>query len=278
MQTAPRLSHLSYIFGVFAICFSDDRVVVIAATNRPDALDPALRRAGRFDREIEIGIPTENKRREILQRMLTSIPHSITEEELTQIASVTHGYVGADLQSICREAAIHALQRWQKQLQTRTMESKEEKTADDSASSSPSSSFDSLLICHSDLVSAVSSVRPSAMREVVLDVPKVSWDDIGGQIQVKQKLKEAVEWPLQNPQAFIRLGITPPKGILLYGPPVSWQNYEICTTRCCSVYSCFDCVLQQGCSKTLLAKALANESSRNFIAVKGPEVNGKVID
>jgi len=225
---------------------SSDRVLVIAATNRPDSLDPALRRAGRLDRELEIGIPNEIKRLDILKRILTRMPHNITQQELSVIASVTHGYVGADLKALCREAALAALERWQQQQlgqQSSVVDSTE------SSLPTPTSPFSSLNLLPVDFSSALKRVEPSAMRSVVVDVPKISWSDIGGQAEIKQKLKEAVEWPLNHPEAFLRLGIQPPKGILLYGPP--------------------------GCSKTLLAKALANESSRNFLAVKGPELFSK---
>lgn len=223
--------------GGAAEATSGDRVVVIGATNRPDALDTAMRRAGRFDREIEIGIPNETKRRDILQRMLRNMPHTLTTNEVHQVASVTHGYVGADLKALCREAALVALDRWQR--------------AHPEWAASLASSPSSLALTAGDFLSALPGVKPSAMRSLVVDVPRVSWTDIGGQEDVKQQLKEAVEWPLQHPEAFLRLGIQPPKGILLYGPP--------------------------GCSKTLMAKALASESSRNFIAVKGPELFSKYV-
>ncbi|KAL6072620.1 AAA+-type ATPase [Balamuthia mandrillaris] len=214
------------------IITSTNQVIVIAATNRPNALDPALRRAGRFDNEIEIGIPTEEGRREILEVVLASMPHSLLPEDVAAIAAITHGFVGADLTALCREAALNALNK----LSSLTEES-------------IAASLEALTISLTDIKEALKVVRPSAMREVVVDVPKVNWIDIGGQEDTKQKLKEAVEWPLKHPEAFQRMGIRPPKGILLYGPP--------------------------GCSKTLMAKALATESGCNFIAIKGPELFSK---
>ncbi|KAJ3122680.1 spermatogenesis associated protein 5 [Nowakowskiella sp. JEL0407] len=202
-------------------------VVVIAATNRVNAIDDALRRPGRFDRELEIGIPTPKDRVEIMRVHLKNSAHSITDEEIESIAfQKLHGYVGADIAAVCREAAVRALKRSIKQSNT-----------------------DTLRITFEDLNNAVGDVRPSAMREVMIEVPKVKWTDIGGQEHVKQKLKEAIEWPLKHPEAFARFGIRPPKGILMYGPP--------------------------GCSKTLMAKALATEGGLNFLAVKGPELFSK---
>ncbi|KAI8047304.1 P-loop containing nucleoside triphosphate hydrolase protein, partial [Syncephalis plumigaleata] len=201
--------------------------VVIGATNRPNALDDALRRPGRFDREIEIGIPNAEARFGILTALLRETPHKATVEELRRLAAITHGYVGADLAAVCREAGLKAIQRTIHQ----------------------GNDEQSLVIQLNDLESAVAETRPSAMREITVEVPTVRWIDIGGQDDIKQKLKESVEWPLQHPEAFLRLGIQPPKGILLYGPP--------------------------GCSKTLMAKALATESGLNFMALfsKWPYVN-----
>ncbi|RKP09636.1 P-loop containing nucleoside triphosphate hydrolase protein [Thamnocephalis sphaerospora] len=203
------------------------RIVVIAATNRPNALDDALRRPGRFDREVEIGIPNADARLSILETLLRRTPHTATSSEVGELAAITHGYVGADLAAVCREAGLKAIKR-------------AVRVGDDVAS---------LAVTFADLRNAVAETRPSAMREIAIEVPKVRWDDIGGQDEIKQKLKESVEWPLQHADAFLRLGIRPPKGILLYGPP--------------------------GCSKTLMAKALATESGLNFIAVKGPELFSK---
>ncbi|ORZ24187.1 P-loop containing nucleoside triphosphate hydrolase protein [Absidia repens] len=201
------------------------RVVVLGASNRPNALDEALRRPGRFDREVEIGIPTSAARLEILGAILKSIPNSVSSQELEVMAGQLHGYVGADLAAVCREAGLKCIRR--------------------------SAHLDASQLCVNvnDMKEAISEIRPSAMREILLEVPKVYWNDVGGQDNIKQRLKESVEWPLQHPEAFSRLGIRPPKGILLYGPP--------------------------GCSKTLMAKALATEAGSNFIAVKGPELFSK---
>lgn len=205
-------------------------VLVIGATNRPDALDPAIRRPGRFDREIEIGIPNATGRREILDALLRNTPHSIPAGAVGQVAAVTHGYVGADLAAVCNEAGMLAARR-------AIQSTKAGGSAVPAAITEP------------DLRAGLQRVRPSAMREVYVDVPTVRWTDIGGQDGAKQELREAVEWPLKHPEAFTRMGIRAPRGILLYGPP--------------------------GCSKTLMAKALATESSLNFLAVKGPEVFSK---
>ncbi|KAI9481244.1 MAG: P-loop containing nucleoside triphosphate hydrolase protein [Benjaminiella poitrasii] len=207
----------------------NNRVVVIGATNRPNALDEALRRPGRFDREVEIGIPTADARLSILKTILKKIPHSLSNEELETLANKSHGYVGADIAAVCREAGLKCIKRC--------------------AASISLMSEDNLAVNIQDMTEAMTEIRPSAMREIMLEVPKVYWSDIGGQGDIKQRLKESVEWPLQHPEAFVRLGIRPPKGILLYGPP--------------------------GCSKTLMAKALATEAGSNFIAVKGPELFSK---
>ncbi|KAI9357044.1 P-loop containing nucleoside triphosphate hydrolase protein [Zopfochytrium polystomum] len=205
---------------------SHDGIFVLAATNRPHVIDEALRRPGRFDREIEIGIPTPSARLDILSRLVQGVPNNLTLDNLKHIASVTHGFVGADLAGVVREAGMRAIRRIKSGGQSQTVE-----------------------ITFQEAMEAVGSVRPSSMREIMLEVPKVLWSDIGGNDEIKQKLKEAVEWPLKHPEAFSRFNIRPPKGVLLYGPP--------------------------GCSKTLLAKALATESGLNFLAVKGPELFSK---
>ncbi|KAL4264713.1 AAA family ATPase [Pleurotus pulmonarius] len=208
------------------------RVVVIGTTNRPNAIDPALRRPGRFDREIEVGIPDAEDRLAIIEVLLHRTPHSISHDELRAIASRAHGYVGADLSAVVREAGTIAIKRWLAS----------SSTAD--ASSNPTMEL-------ADLVAALPTVRPSAMRSLFVESPPIKYADIGGQASVIQKLKEAVEWPLVHPEAFQRLGVKPPKGILLYGPP--------------------------GCSKTVLARACACESGVNFLAVKGPELLNKFV-
>jgi len=212
-------------------------VVVIAATNRPNAIDPALRRPGRFDREVEIGVPDKNGRKEILQIHTRHMP--LTEDvSLDELANITHGFVGADLQALCKEAAMHALRRVLPEL-----------TGIDENEPIPDEVLKKLQVTKEDFEYALRMVEPSAMREVLIEVPKVKWDDIGGLEKVKESLKESVEWPLKNPEVFERIGIEYPKGILLYGPP--------------------------GCGKTLLAKAVANESEANFISVKGPQLLSK---
>ncbi|XP_051900077.1 ribosome biogenesis protein SPATA5 isoform X2 [Pristis pectinata] len=214
---------------------SQGQVLVLGATNRPHALDPALRRPGRFDKEIEIGIPNAADRLDILKKFLKNIPISLTEKELVHIADGAHGYVGADLVAVCKEAGLHALRR----------------ALGECCNPSDSKLAGSVKITFNDFLQAMNDVRPSAMREVTIDVPKVSLSDIGGMENVKLKLRQAVEWPLKHPESFARMGIQPPKGILLYGPP--------------------------GCSKTMIAKALANESGLNFLAVKGPELMSKYV-
>ncbi|KAK4053489.1 AAA+-type ATPase [Microbotryomycetes sp. JL201] len=211
------------------------RVVVIAATNRPNAIDPALRRPGRFDREIEIGVPDAASRLSILQVLLRKVPHDVDESALGSIASRTHGFVGADLASLIHSAGLSAIKR----------------TYSAMISVTNATSLSDQRLTLDDLEHALLSTRPSAMREVFLETPKVYWSDIGGQTNVKARLRESVEWPLLHPEAFKRLGVKPPRGVLLYGPP--------------------------GCSKTLIAKALATEGGLNFIAVKGPEVFNKYV-
>jgi len=210
-------------------------VIVIGATNRPDALDPALRRPGRFDREVEIGIPDREGRNEIIQIHTRGMPLG-EEIELTQIAEITHGYTGADLEALSREAAMKALRRYLPQIDL------EEKRI-------PHEVLDEMEVTNDDILDAFREVTPTAMREVYIEAPNVPWDQVGGLEEVKQNLVEAVEWPLKNPEMFKRLGITPPKGILLHGPP--------------------------GCGKTLLAMAVATESQANFISIRGPEVFSK---
>ncbi|NXY04598.1 SPAT5 protein, partial [Pteruthius melanotis] len=214
---------------------SEGQLLVLGATNRPHALDAALRRPGRFDKEIEIGIPNAQDRLDILLKLLKKVPHSLTAEQLAQLADSAHGYVGADLAALCKEAGLYALRR---------ALGKRPNLLDTEVAGS-------VMIAFNDFLQGMNDVRPSAMREVAIDVPKVSWSDIGGLEDVKLKLKQAVEWPLKHPESFIRMGIQPPKGVLLYGPP--------------------------GCSKTMIAKALAHESGLNFLAVKGPELMNKYV-
>lgn len=210
------------------------KVIVIGATNLPDMLDPALRRPGRFDREIRIGVPDRNGRKEILQIHTRSMPKS-KDFDIDYLADVTHGFVGADLAALAREAAMNALRRYLPEI--------------DLEKPIPTEVLEKMEVTMDDFKKALKDIEPSAIREFFVEVPKVTWNDIGGLEEVKQALREAVEWPLERPDAFKRMGIKPPRGILLYGPP--------------------------GTGKTLLAKAVANESSANFLSIKGPEILSK---
>ncbi len=213
---------------------SRGQVVVIGATNRPDSLDPALRRPGRFDREIEIGVPDSEERKEVLEIHTRNMPLS-EDVDLDKIANTTHGFVGADLESLCKEAAMRVVRRILPEIQN-----------DEEI---PKEVMEKIVVTGDDFKNAQKEIQPSALREVLVQIPDIKWDDIGGLEDVKQELKEAVEWPLKHPETFQRLGIRPPKGTLLYGIP--------------------------GTGKTLLAKAVASESEANFISVKGPELLSK---
>ena len=215
---------------------SRGKVVVIAASNMPNVLDPALRRPGRFDREIEIGVPGKKARLEILKIHTRNMPLD-KRVDLVKIADVTHGFVGADLAALSKEAAMIVLRKVLPDLKL------------DEEEPIPKDVLERMIIKPEDFVEALKVVRPSAMREFLVEVPNVKWEDIGGLGEVKQELIEMVEWPLKNSDAFKRLGIKPPKGILLYGPP--------------------------GTGKTLLAKAVANESEANFILVKAASLLSK---
>jgi transitional endoplasmic reticulum ATPase len=215
---------------------SRGKVVVIAATNIPNSVDPALRRPGRFDRELEIGVPQVEGREKILQIHTRNMPLD-DEVNLHGLAENTHGFVGADLESLTKEAAMNVLRRLLPEIQLDEDETIDKET------------LDKLKIHPDDFKEAMKSVRPSALREVFIETPEVSWEDVGGLHDVKQELQEAVEWPLSHKDDFTRLGVKPPKGVLLYGPP--------------------------GTGKTLMAKAVANESNANFLAVKGPELLSK---
>ena len=214
---------------------SRGKVVVIAATNRPDSIDPALRRPGRFDREIEIGIPDQQGRSEILNIHTRGMP--IDEKvNLDQIARVTHGFVGADLEVLAKEAAMRSLRKILPDL-------------DLEAEKIPAEILQKIIITDNDFKDALKEVRPSALREVLVQVPNVTWEDVGGLESLKEELYEAVEWPLKHKEAFEYTDVATPKGILLYGPP--------------------------GTGKTLIAKAVAHTSESNFISIKGPELLSK---
>ncbi|RLG44301.1 MAG: AAA family ATPase, partial [Thermoproteota archaeon] len=210
-------------------------VIVIGATNRPEALDPALRRPGRFDREIEIGVPDKNGRKEILMIHTRNVPLA-EDVNLEELAEITYGFVGADLAALVREAAMAALRRVLPQI-------------DLESETIPLEILEQLIVKKSDFQEALKLIQPSAMREIYIEIPNVKWEDIGDLEQVKRELIDLIEMPLKHPKTFERIGIDPPKGILLYGPP--------------------------GCGKTLLAKAIANESEANFISIKGPELLSK---
>lgn len=211
------------------------KVVVIGATNRINAIDPALRRPGRFDREIELGVPDRNGRLDILQIHTRGMPLE-KDVNLERLADITHGFVGADLHALAKEAAIRALRRILPEI-------------DLSAESIPADILNKIIVKMQDFIDVVNEMEPSAMREVFVEVPDVKWEDIGGLEAIKQELREAVEWPLKYQGMFAYADATPPKGILLYGPP--------------------------GTGKTLMAKATANESEANFISIKGPELLSK---
>ncbi|MBD3248504.1 CDC48 family AAA ATPase [Candidatus Woesearchaeota archaeon] len=215
---------------------SRGKVVVIAATNVPNILDPALRRPGRFDREIEIGVPSKKGRLKVLKIHTRNMPLA-KDVNLKELANITYGFVGADLAALSKEAAMIVLRRILPDLNLK----EEESISQDF--------LEKLNITQDDFIRALKSVRPSAMREVLVEVPNVSWKDVGGLKDVKQELEEAVEWPLKKPKSFKKMGVRPPRGILLYGAP--------------------------GTGKTMLAKAVANESKANFILVKGPELLSK---
>ncbi|MEM4239052.1 MAG: AAA family ATPase, partial [Nitrososphaerota archaeon] len=214
---------------------SRGQVIVIGATNRPNALDPALRRPGRFDREIEIGIPDKKGRKEILQIHTRGMPLA-SDVDLEKLAEMTRGYTGADIAALCREGAMKCIRRI-----LPSIDFNEERISPEI--------LNSLEVTMKDFHEAYREITPTALREVEIETPTVRWEEVGGLFEVKQRLVEAIEWPLKYPEKFERMGIKPPKGILLYGPP--------------------------GCGKTLLAKAIATESESNFVTIKGPEIYSK---
>ena len=212
-----------------------DNVVVIGATNRRDALDPALRRPGRFDREIEIGVPDREGRSEIMDVHTRQMPIA-DDFDVAWVLDNTYGFVGADLAALVREAAMRALRRYLPEIDL------DEETL-------PPEGLEKMEVCMDDFKEAIRDIEPSALREIYVEVPEVGWDAVGGLLEVKDRLKESVEWPLTKPELFEHFGIKPPRGIVLFGAP--------------------------GTGKTLLAKAIANEAQANFISIKGPELISK---
>ncbi|MFC6753667.1 CDC48 family AAA ATPase [Halorubrum tibetense] len=212
-------------------------VVVIGATNRVDAIDPALRRGGRFDREIEVGVPDRDGRKEILQVHTRNMP-LVDGIDLDEYAENTHGFVGADLESLAKESAMHALRRIRPELDLES----DEIDAD---------VLNSIQVTETDFKQAMKGIEPSALREVFVEVPDVTWDQVGGLEDTKERLRETIQWPLEYPEVFDELDMQAAKGVLMYGPP--------------------------GTGKTLLAKAVANEAESNFISIKGPELLNKFV-
>merc|ERR1711915_1056797 len=208
------------------------QTVVIAATNRPNTIDTALRRFGRFDRELDIGVPDDNGRLEIL-RIHTKNMKLAEDVKLEEISANTHGFVGADLAQLCTEAALTCIREKMDLIDL------EEETIDAEV-------LDSMAVTMEDFRFAMGKSTPSAIRETVVEVPSVTWDDVGGLENVKRELQELVQYPVEHPEKFLKFGMMPSKGVLFYGPP--------------------------GCGKTLLAKAIANECQANFISIKGPEL------
>lgn len=214
---------------------SRGRVIIIGATNRPNAVDPALRRPGRFDRELEMKVPGEQGRLEILQIHTRKMPLD-DGIALNEIARITHGYVGADIASLVRETGMFALRRYLPEINVEAEEIDPDL-------------LDSMYVIDKDFDDAFKEIIPSGIREVFVEIPSIHWHDVGGLAYTKQQLIESVEWPIKNPKAYERMGVNPPSGVLLYGPP--------------------------GCGKTLLARAVATESEANFISIKGPELISK---
>lgn len=192
------------------------KVVLLAASSKPDTIESSFRRPGRLEIEIELPVPNFDQRVEIIKVILQKTNEILAEEDIVTFSRNAHGYVGADLEALIAQATL----------------------------SSERLSLESCLM-------SLKVVKPSAMREVQINVPNVTWEDIGGLDELKLQLRQAVEWPIKNPEVFARMGVTPPKGVLMYGPP--------------------------GCSKTMIAKALANESQLNFVAIKGPELFKKYV-
>ena len=230
---------VAQLLGLMDGLKSRGKVIVIAATNMPNVVDPALRRPGRFDREIEIGVPGKEGRLEVLKIHTRNMPLA-KNVNLKEMAKITHGFVGADLNALAKESAMIVLRRILPDLK---------KAGIEEGDTIPEDILAKLMVTQKDFMESLKIVRPSAMREVLVETPDVNWSDVGGLEVVKDKLKEAVEWPLKTPEVFEKMGIRPPRGILLYGPP--------------------------GTGKTLLAKAVAKEAESNFILVNGPSLLSK---
>ncbi len=210
------------------------QIIVVGATNRVEAIDPALRRPGRFDREIEISVPDYAGRREILEIHTRDMPLS-EEVSIEELASITHGFVGADVLSLTKEAAMRALRRYMPDI--------------DLEKEIPGALLNTMRITAEDFKDALREIQPSALREIMVEIPDTTWEDVGGLDEARQEIIEAIEWPIKKPESFSRMGIRPPRGILLFGPP--------------------------GTGKTLIVKAVANETEANFITVRGPEMISK---
>ncbi|XP_071568515.1 ATPase family gene 2 protein homolog A [Temnothorax nylanderi] len=232
-RSSSSTDHEKRVLAQLVTLFDDlqstsSNVLVVATTAKSDLVDSSLRRPGRLDMEFEIYVPTPNMRADILAKLLKKIPNTLSHEDVQSISSVTHGFVGADLYGLCSKAIISAVKRHQK----------DKATSDDEPE-----------VTMTDFRYALTTTKPSAMKEVLIEVPNVRWSDIGGQKKLKEKLKQAVDWPLNHPEVFVRLSIKPFRGVLMFGPP--------------------------GCSKTMIAKALATESKLNFLNIKGPELFSK---
>ena len=212
-----------------------DNVIVIGATNRRDAIDQALRRPGRFDRELEIGVPDREGRREIVDIHTRGMPIS-DDFEIEWVLENSYGFVGADINALVREAAMKALRRYLPEI-------------DLDEEDIPTEVLEKMEVKMIDFREAIKDIEPSALREIYVEIPEVSWDQVGGLQEIKDRLKESIEWPLTQPELFAHFGVKPPRGVLLFGAP--------------------------GTGKTLIAKAIANEAKANFISVKGPEMISK---
>lgn len=227
-KSSSMTDHEKRVLATLVILFdslqdNNKNVMVLALTSKPDSIDASLRRPGRIDKEFEMPVPTRQIRKEILLKIIDKMPHTLNDEDVEQISYETHGFVGADLHGLCSQAAMNAIKN-------------------NSHSGGPVCDSKKVLVTRQDFNHALNVVSPSAMKEVLVDVPNVKWSDIGGQKDLKLKLVQSVEWPLKHPEVFTRLGIVPPKGVLMFGPP--------------------------GCSKTMIAKALATESKLNFLNIK----------